>query len=445
MSTSPESEFDLVEYARTNAINAKEIPSYEKLKREVEPEFRTFLSGLRGRLQADEAAGKKILVVLGTGGTFQSKKGPDGYEPTGKLRESFDALQLPKDNTLHLELCDLMNLDSSQMTVEQWRFLAEMIMLLEEEAGDLFEGIIITHGTDTMAKGASYLSFMLKGFPKSIIFTGSQHPAREEGSDAKDQMERAIITARIASLANRRIAEVMVACGPKVTRATWAAKQGDTTTHAFGPWNDPHQAFDATDWEKAVRDGTLFRLAPPLLDFGLGKNVGSLEFAGHAREYGKKGPYEPFTAIERPADLFSVRLTDKSPEAFARHLIAQRVGLLTQLGAATADNALVDVALAAADRGKLIVVQAPFPDSQVPVGTYAAGKAIGRTLGGDIHRSLPIINTSPDAYDAKVNYALSRLGIQPTMETRGLGLVYSAADVRKFYSVLEQSLVGELV
>lgn len=438
-------DFDLVEYAQREASKVKKIPSYENLKRDVEPEFMRFLADLRDRLRKHKEKGKKVFAVIGTGGTFQSKKGKDGYEPTGTLRESFQALQLPKDNSIHLELCDLMNLDSSQMTVEQWRFLAEMIMKLEEAAGDMYDGIIVTHGTDTMSRGASYLSFMLRGFPKSIVFTGSQHPAREEGSDAKDHMERAIIASRIAANVNRRITEVMVACGPKVSRATWAAKQGDTTTHAFGPWNDPRQGFDATDWQRAAGDGSLFRLAPALLDFGSGKSVGDLVFAGHAVEYGKKGPYEPFTEIDGPADLYPAKLTDKSLRSFAKHLRAQEVALLTQLGAATADDGLLDVALAAADRGKIVVVQAPFPDSRVKAGTYKAGAAIRRNLKGGIQRPLPIINTSPDAGDAKINYVLHRLGIKPSAETKGLGLIYASGDIRRFYDRMDQNLVGELV
>ncbi len=138
------------------------------------------------------------------------------------------------------------------MTVDHWRFLAEMIIELENSASDAYDAIIVTHGTDTMARGASYLSFMLKGFPKSIIFTGSQEPARMTGSDAKDQMERAILTAKIATDTNRMIAEVMVCNGLRVSRGTWAAKLSDYSANVHGPWNQPSGQFDATDWHKAL-------------------------------------------------------------------------------------------------------------------------------------------------------------------------------------------------
>jgi hypothetical protein len=436
-------EFDLngcIEEAKKK----KSVPSYEELQAQKGPIFQRFLSNMRERLRPQRESGKQIFVVLGTGGTFQSKKGPEGYEPTGSLEESFAALQLPKDDTIHLELCDLMNLDSSQMTVQQWSFLAGMIVLLEERAGDMFDGIIITHGTDTMAKGSSYLSFMLPGFPKSIVFTGSQHPALEKGSDAKDQMEHAINASKIAAGVNRRITEIMVACGMRVVRAAWSAKRGDKTTNTFGNWNEPDQSFDSTDWLQAMRTGTLDKLTPALLDFGNGKTLGDLTYADHAITYERKGVYRPFTKVLEPASLFPTKLTDKSEEAFVTHLINQRVALLIQLGSATADDALIHLAMEAADHGKATIVEAPFYDSTVEPGTYKAGAEVGRMLTS-IRRSLPILNTSPDAFEAKTAVTLAREGIQPIGNTKGLGIIYDPNDLRKFYDIMETNIVGELV
>ena len=437
----PES-FDLRRYAEEEVES--EIPSYEDLMRDTAPDFERFISGLRERLREIIKTQKKIIIVLGTGGTFQSAETDQGLAPTGSLKESFDALGLPEDPSVHVELCDLMNLDSSQMTIEQWRFLAEMIIRLEEEASDMYDSIIITHGTDTMAKGAAYLSLMLKGFPKSIIFTGSQEPARMSESDAKDQMERSISCAKIATNVNRLITEVMVCCGMRVTRGTWATKLGDKTVNAFGPWNQPGQEFDATDWEQAARDGTLHKLAPALLDFGTGKNRGSLQFAAHAIDSDHRGAFEPFTEIVNPADVFPAELSDKSKIAFANHLIGQRVALLTQLGSATADDQLVKIALEAALHGKPVIFEAPFHDSAVQAGTYAAGAEVRRPLK-NIQRPLPILNTSPATFGAKINYVLHKLGLAPAGETEGLGAHYTSDDLRRFYDHMEQNLVGELV
>lgn len=435
--------FDLEHFALTLSPPVG-IENYQTLMNEKKPDFMRFLSDFREKLRPMKEECKKVFIVLGTGGTFQSSETDEGRAPTGSLKESFDALGLPEDPTVHLELCDLMKLDSSQMRVEHWRFLAEMIIELEKSVSDMYDAIIVTHGTDTMAKGASYLSFMLKGFPKSIIFTGAQEPARKTGTDAKDQMERSIITAKIAT-AQRRITEVMVCCGLKVSRGTWAKKLGDTTVNAFGPWNQPNQEFDATDWEHAARDGSLHRLAPALLDFGTGKGRGNMEFASHAIDSKHKGPFQPFTQIEYPADIFPATLTDKTVTAMARHIVRQRVAILTQLGSATADDRLVAVALEAARHGKIILFEAPFYDSTVQVGTYKAGSGVKQVLE-NIRRQLPILNTSPAAFEAKANYLLHRLSMQRNVQnTKDLGDYYENDELVNFYDNMEQNLVGELV
>lgn len=97
-----------------------------------------------------------------------------------------------------------------------------------------------------------------------------------------------------------------------------------------------------------------------------------MEFAQHARELRQVGAFEPFTQLTVPANVHPISLTDTSPVDFASHLIHSRVSVLTQLGSATADDRLVMVALAAAQRGKAMYFAAPFPDSQTHAGKYAA-------------------------------------------------------------------------
>ncbi|MFO0971259.1 MAG: asparaginase domain-containing protein [Candidatus Saccharimonadales bacterium] len=439
-------DFSLVSFAE--AIERSDntpVPGYEDLMIDSQPQFLKRLSGLRERLRAAKESGKLNLIILGTGGTFQSAETDHGYAPEGSLEESFKALNLPKDESVNLELIDLMNLDSSQMTVDHWRFLAESIVSIEEEAGDLYDGIIVTHGTDTMTRGASYLSFMLQGFPKSVIFTGSQYPARQTGTDAKDQMERSITTAKLAANPNKRIAEVMVSCGLRISRGTWATKMGDKTTNAFGPWNQPNQDFDATEWGKAAANGTLDRLAPALLDFGTGKNTGSLEFAEHARSVDDKIPYRPFTVVTHAADIIPARLTDLSPRGLAEFMVGRTATVLTQLGSATADDRLVEVALAAGNHGKAVILEAPFADSTVAAGTYAAGARITEVLPF-IKRRLPTINTSPDALAAKINFLIHAEKVEPSeVAIDGLGVVFASNDLRRLYDAMETNLVGELV
>ncbi|KAI8799616.1 Asparaginase/glutaminase [Cladochytrium replicatum] len=59
----------------------------------------------------------------------------------------------------------------------------------------LFDAVIILHGTDTMAYTASALSFMLEDLGKTVILTGSQVPLTEVRNDAVDNVLGALTIA----------------------------------------------------------------------------------------------------------------------------------------------------------------------------------------------------------------------------------------------------------
>ncbi len=62
-------DFNLLDYAGTVTSNT---PTYGALNKEVRAEFMAKIDGLRSRLQKEKNDGKKVFVLLGTGGTFQS-------------------------------------------------------------------------------------------------------------------------------------------------------------------------------------------------------------------------------------------------------------------------------------------------------------------------------------------------------------------------------------
>lgn len=73
-----------------------------------------------------------------------------------------------------------MILDSSNMQPEEWKVIASEVY----KSMKLYDGIIITHGTDTMAYTASMLSFMIQNPNLPIVFTGSQLPITHPLTDA---------------------------------------------------------------------------------------------------------------------------------------------------------------------------------------------------------------------------------------------------------------------
>ncbi len=132
---------------------------------------------------------KKKILLLTTGGTIASIPGADGLAPgrSGVMDRELNQLRTYYNITVK----DVMCLDSSNIQPEQWQSIAENIY--NERAG--FDGIVISHGTDTMAYTASAVTFMLPGIDLPVVFTGSQLPLADMLSDGPDNLRTAFAMA----------------------------------------------------------------------------------------------------------------------------------------------------------------------------------------------------------------------------------------------------------
>lgn len=121
---------------------------------------------------------KKILL-LGTGGTIACVPSADGLVPQ---LDGAALLQLAPqlDGLCRIDCKQIMNLDSSNLEPRHWQQMAEAVA----QNYDAYDGIVITHGTDTMAYSAAALSQMLQNCRKPVVFTGAQLPMQTTGSDA---------------------------------------------------------------------------------------------------------------------------------------------------------------------------------------------------------------------------------------------------------------------
>ena len=86
---------------------------------------------------------------------------------------------------------DVICLDSSNISPEEWKLIARAIF--EKRKG--FDGIVVSHGTDTMAYTASAVTFMLPGIDVPVVFTGSQLPLADMLSDGPDNLRTAFAMA----------------------------------------------------------------------------------------------------------------------------------------------------------------------------------------------------------------------------------------------------------
>ena len=132
---------------------------------------------------------KKHILLLTTGGTIASMPGGEGLEPhrADVLERELQQLRTYYDITVR----DVMCLDSSNIRPEEWQFIATEIFNQRLD----YDGVVVSHGTDTMAYTASAVTFMLPDIDRPVVFTGSQLPLNDVLSDAPDNLRTAFAMA----------------------------------------------------------------------------------------------------------------------------------------------------------------------------------------------------------------------------------------------------------
>ena len=132
---------------------------------------------------------KKKILLLTTGGTIACVPGDDGLEPhhSAVMERELQQLRTYYDITVR----DVMCLDSSNIRPEEWQLIARRVFA--DRVG--FDGIVVSHGTDTMAYTASAVTFMLPGIDLPVVFTGSQLPLTDMLSDGPDNLRTAFAMA----------------------------------------------------------------------------------------------------------------------------------------------------------------------------------------------------------------------------------------------------------
>ena len=132
---------------------------------------------------------KKKILLLTTGGTIASVPGGEGLEPmrSGVMERELEQLRTYYDITVQ----DVMCLDSSNISPEEWQQIARVVF----EQRLSYDGVVVSHGTDTMAYTASAVTFMLQNIDRPVVFTGSQLPLADMLSDGPDNLRTAFAMA----------------------------------------------------------------------------------------------------------------------------------------------------------------------------------------------------------------------------------------------------------
>lgn len=155
----------------------------------------------------------------------------NGLAPGLKTDDLYKELHMVSGDA-ELTMEDLWMLDSANIFPEDWANLARRIGEVSRD----YDGIVVIHGTDTMAYTSSMLSFMLQNIGIPVVITGSQLSMSNPIADAMENCRCAI------NMAASGYPGVFVAFNRKVMLGCRASKVRSLSFDAFDSINFPDAA-----------------------------------------------------------------------------------------------------------------------------------------------------------------------------------------------------------
>ncbi|NPA05149.1 MAG: Glu-tRNA(Gln) amidotransferase subunit GatD [Crenarchaeota archaeon] len=201
---------------------------------------------------------KPRIMIIGTGGTIASKI---EYE-TGAVKPAFSAEEIleavPEIGFIaDIEAEVLFNILSENMRPELWEKIAERVA---RHIAEGFNGIVITHGTDTMAYTAAALSFALRGLPVPVALVGAQRSSDRPSSDAAFNLHAAVLFAAKADAA-----EVAVVMHGEPSDSYALAHRGTKVRKMHTSRRDAFQSINSTPLARIVpKENKIEMLMKPL-------------------------------------------------------------------------------------------------------------------------------------------------------------------------------------
>lgn len=188
------------------------------------------------RVELHERSELPNVAIIATGGTIGSKV---DYVTGGvyMLMEPEELLHAVPElqDVANFKILSPMSIASEDMIYKDWQELARVTAKALSES----EGVIITHGTDTMHYTSAALSFMLEGLNGPVVLTGAQRSSDRGSSDAFMNL---ICSARFAARGDA--AEVGICMHANTSdnfcnfmRGTKVRKMHTTRRDAFKPVN----------------------------------------------------------------------------------------------------------------------------------------------------------------------------------------------------------------
>lgn len=313
----------------------------------------------KARAKQSLPAGRGLprVSVLGTGGTIASYV---DYR-TGAVHPATSAEELAFANPEIFGVADIKarvvyQVFSEDLTPENWRHLAREVAA-EFRAGA--RGVVIPHGTDTLALTSAALSFMLPKLPGPVVLVGAQRSSDRPSSDAASNLLAAVTVAAKADLG-----EVVVVMHKGTSDGTAAIHRGTRVRKMHTSRRDAFQSVNA-----------------PLLGV---VNGGDLDLAGHHRS--------PAIAVELDERWENdVVLVHSSPTMSEKHLRALEAKgvVIAGTGLGHVPQRLIPEFARLHKRGAVVVMASQCLNGRVNMNVYSTGRDLQQAGVIPAHDMLP--------------------------------------------------------
>ncbi|KRM07078.1 L-asparaginase [Liquorilactobacillus ghanensis DSM 18630] len=174
----------------------------------------------------------KTILILHTGGTIAMSQNNDGAVVPNSANP-LDTFTNPFQGKLKLITEDLFNLPSPHIRPEEMLLIQKRIM---KAAAAGIDGVVVTHGTDTLEETAYFLDLTVPN-DLPVVITGAMRSANEIGSDGLHNFQSAIQTAASPQAKGKGVLVVM---NDEIHTARYVTKTHTTNvatfrTPTFGP------------------------------------------------------------------------------------------------------------------------------------------------------------------------------------------------------------------
>jgi len=181
------------------------------------------------------AADKASVVILATGGTIAGA----GADATNSA--TYQAAKVPVDkliagipqlqNVATVRGEQVFQIASESFTNDNLLILARRVAALTKQSD--VDGIVITHGTDTLEETAYFLNLVVRS-EKPIVLVGSMRPGTAMSADGMLNLHNAVT---VAASKDARGKGVLVAMNDEINSGRDVAKMVNLRTDAFkSPW-----------------------------------------------------------------------------------------------------------------------------------------------------------------------------------------------------------------